>query len=102
MSGLVYRLLLRLYPPGIRIRWEEDMVEAFELQLNDGWLDAWCSAIAEIFQIALPSRLARDVVVISFISATASGALLFCLIWALGNSIRLLSISHHLFARLGG
>lgn len=101
MSSLVYRLLLHLYPVEIRARWGEEMVEVFESQLSDAWLEAWLCAVAELFRIALPLRAAREVVVISFVSVSASGVLFFCLIWALGNSIRLLTLSHHLFAKFG-
>ncbi len=101
MSKLVYRWLLRVYPAQVRIRWEEDMVELFERQLNESWVDAWSCAVAEIFQVALPLSAARDVIALSFISSSVSAVLLFGLIWALGNSVRLLQISHDLFAKFG-
>jgi hypothetical protein len=77
MSAAIYRLLLRLYPEEIRRRWEEEMVETFALQLADGWWDAWCCAVGEIFQIALPLQLAREGMAIPIVSLASSGAVFF-------------------------
>ncbi len=101
MSKVVYRWLLRLYPVEVRMRWEGDMVDVFERQLSESWVDAWSCAVAELFQVGLPLWAARDIIALSFISSSVSAVLLFGLIWALGNSVRLLEISHHLFAKFG-
>jgi len=101
MSQLLYRFVLLLYPVEVRRRWEADMVEAFEHQLKESWLDAWSCAFAELFQVALPLWVAKDVLVLSFISSSASALILLGLIWALGNSLKLLEIYHSLFANLG-
>jgi hypothetical protein len=110
MSAALYRLLLRLYPVDIRRRWEAEMAETFALQLADAWQDArwrgafavWRCALAEIFQVALPAQAAREGVVIPIVSLAGSGTLFFGLIWALGNSLALLSLYHRLLAKLGG
>lgn len=102
MSTALYRLLLRFYPSEIRRRWEQEMVETFALQLSDGWVDAWFHAVMELFQIALPRRATEKGVMIPLFSAAASGTLFFSLFWALGNSIRLLALYHHMLAKLGG
>ncbi|MBS1875073.1 MAG: hypothetical protein JSU00_17785 [Acidobacteria bacterium] len=101
MNKLAYRLLLWLYPVEVRIRWGEDMVDIFARQLDESWLGAWSCALAELFQIALPSWVSRDILVLSLVSSSVSATIFFGLIWALGNSIRLLEISHQLFARSG-
>jgi hypothetical protein len=102
MSTAIYRLLLRLYPSEIRGRWEEELVETFALQLADGWLGAWRCAVAELFRIALPLQVAREGMVIPIVSLASSGALFFGLLWALGNSLALLSLYHRLLDNLGG
>jgi hypothetical protein len=102
MSAAIYRLLLRLYPEEIRRRWEEEMVETFALQLADGWWDAWCCAVGEIFQIALPLQLAREGMAIPIVSLASSGAVFFGLTWALGNSLALRLLYHRLLDKLGG
>jgi len=101
MSRLIYRLVLLLYPVEVRRRWEEDMIEAFEHQLEESWLDAWSCAFAELFQVALPLWVATDIFALSFVSSSVSAMILLGLIWALGNSIKLLEIYHSLFTKFG-
>lgn len=110
MSPAIYRLLLRLYPGEIRRRWEEEMAETFELQLADAWredrwlgmVEIWFYAVAEIFRIALPRRIARENLVIPIVSLASSGAIFFGLIWALGNSLALLSLYDRWLGKCGG
>ncbi len=102
MSTWIYRLLLRLYPRDLRGRWEEEMVDAFEAQLSDGWLNAWSCAVIELFQVAIPLRTTDKAVVIPLVSVVANGMLFFGLTWALGNSMKMLAAYHKLLARLGG
>ena len=102
MSIRIYRLLLRLYPRDLRGKWEEEIVEAFEAQLGDGWLNAWSCAIMELFQVALPLRTTDKTLVIPLVSVVANGMLFFGLIWALGNSMKMLAAYHKLLATLGG
>lgn len=102
MSTAIYRLLLRLYPSEIRRRWEEEMVETFALQLADGPVEAWFRTVMELFQIAFPRWAAEKRLMIPLLSGAASGTLFFGLFWALGNSLRLLSLYHHVLVKLGG
>jgi hypothetical protein len=102
MNHAIYRLLLHLYPADVRERWAEDMTEAFAGQLADSWWDAWCCALFEVLQIALPMRTTSPALVIPCVSAAGSGILFAALIWSLGNSIKLLSAYHHLLAKLVG
>ena len=110
MSRAIYRLLLVLYPGVIRRRWEQEMAETFELQLADAWretrwrgvLEVWFYAVAEIFRIALPLQAARGNLVIPIVSLASSGAIFFGLIWALGNSLALLSLYDRWLGKCGG
>ncbi len=96
MSAAIYRLLLHLYPAEFRRRWEEEMVDVFTLQLADGWIDAWSCALAEL--VLAP----REGLVIPIVSVAGIGAIFFGLTWALGNSPVLVSLYHHVVAKLGG
>jgi len=96
MNAALYRLLLLLYPAEFRRRWEEEMVYTFQLQLADGWFEAWWCAFAELSTIA-PEGLAIPV-----ISLAGAGGILFGLTWALANGRELGSLFQHLFAELGG
>jgi hypothetical protein len=110
MSLAIYRLLLRLYPAHIRRRWEEEMTETFALQLDDAWrearwlgvLDVWFQAVTEIFRIALPLQISRENLVIPIVSLAGSATIFSGLIWALGNSLALLSLYHRWLERFGG
>lgn len=96
MSPALYRLLLRLYPAEFRRRWEEAMVDAFTLQLADGWLDAWTCALSELVPAA------GEGLAVPAAALAGSGTLFFGLLWALGNSPVLVSLYHHAVAKLGG
>lgn len=101
MSKVVYRLLLRLYPSELRSRWGQDMLDLFERQLEDDWLNAWFCAVLDL-RLAWPLQAARQVLLIPLFSAAVSATMLSCLIWALENSKALLWLSHHLFANQSG
>jgi len=96
MSTAIYRLLLRFYPHEFRRRWEEEMVDTFELQLADDWLGAWWCALTEW----LP--MSRECLAIPAVSLAGSGAVLFGLTWAMGNSHVLNLLYRHLIDKLGG
>jgi hypothetical protein len=96
MNSAMYRLLLLLYPAEFRRRWEEEMVYTFQLQLADGWFDAWRCALAELPTIA-PERFA-----IPAISLAGAGSIFFGLTWALANGRELGPLFQHLLAKLGG
>jgi hypothetical protein len=96
MSAAIYRLLLRLYPREFRRRWEEEMVDTFTLQLADGWFDAWSCALAELLLTS------TECLAVPTVSLAGSGVLFFGLMWALGNSPALVSLYHHVLAKLGG
>ena len=61
----LYRQLLVAYPPDVRARFANDMVELFEDLLNEssarrgssGPLSVWASAARELLTVAIPSRL---------------------------------------------
>lgn len=101
MSKFVYRLLLHLYPIDLRTRWEEEMLDLFDRQLADSWLDAWRCALVDLRHAPVVRPL-QGVLVIPLFSAAISATALFCLIWALNNSKTLLWLSHNLFANHGG
>jgi hypothetical protein len=109
-STTIYRLLARLYPDEMRRRWEPEMADTFALQLADavreerwsGVIATWYCALAELFQIALPSRLARAALVVPMAALAGAGAIFYGLAWALQNSQVLEALYHHAFARLGG
>ena len=96
MSAAIYRLLLRLYPADFRLRWEEQLVDTFQLQLADGWFDAWRCVLAELLTTS------REGLAIPVISLAGSCTLLYGLIWALGNSLTILRLYHHMLVKLGG
>jgi hypothetical protein len=96
MSIAMYRLLLRLYPREFLRRWEEEMVYTFELQLADDWWGAWWCAFTEL----LP--MSREGLAIPAVSLAGSGAVLFGLTWAMGNSHALNLLYRHLIDKLGG
>lgn len=110
LSVTLYRLLARLYPDEIRSRWEPEMADTFALQLEDAvrqrrWsavLAAWYYALAELFLIALPMRLARAPVLIPAAGLAGAGAVLYALVWALQNSLELNRLYHHAVATIGG
>ena len=96
MNLAIYRLLLRRYPAEFRRRWEEEMLDTFELQLSDGWLGAWWCVLAEL----LPAS--RERCMIPAVSLAGAGALYFGLIWALGNGPAINALYRHAIAKLGG
>jgi hypothetical protein len=96
MNAALYSLLLLLYPAEFRRRWEDEMVYTFQLQLADGWVDAWWCALTEFWRVA-PEGLA-----IPAISLASAGGMLFALTWALANGRELGSLFRHLLAKFGG
>lgn len=72
------------------------MVDTFTFQLADGWFDAWSCALAELLLTS------REGLAIPIVLLAGSGTLFFGLTWALGNSLTLVSLYHHVLARLGG
>jgi hypothetical protein len=66
-NGVLYRGMLAAYPPALRDRFGEEMVDAFVDDLTAEWraggwsgvVRVWCSAAREILSVAIPERL-RD------------------------------------------
>jgi hypothetical protein len=96
MNAAIYRLLLLLYPAEFRRRWEAEMVYAFQLQLADGWLDAWSCALEELLANS------REGLAIPAVSLASTAAMFFGLTWALANGRALTSGYQHLLTNLGG
>jgi hypothetical protein len=96
MSTAIYRLLLRIYPAEFRRRWEEEMVYTFDLQLADGWFEAWTCALAELAPIS------TEVLAVPIVSLASTGALFFGLLWALANGGTLTSLYIQLVAKFSG
>jgi hypothetical protein len=96
MSAAIYRLLLHIYPAEFRRRWEEEMVYTFDLQLGDGWFEAWTCALAELAPIS------SEVLAVPIVSLASTGALFFGLLWALENGRTLASLYNHLVAKSCG
>lgn len=110
MSSCVYAVLLRLYPPEIRQRWELEMEETFALQVDDAWQErgfggvtrVWYGGLAELLQIALPLQVIRPAVVVPMVSIAGNAALFWSLTWALQNSLALNALGRSLFHKFGG
>src|SRR5689334_23545795 len=104
LSNRAYVILLRLYPPEIRQRWEHEMAETFAFLVEDTWQERgiagvtriWYRELAELFQIALPLQVVRPTVVAPVISIASNMAIFWGLIWALQNSLALKALGRSL------
>jgi hypothetical protein len=103
-------ILLRLYPPEIRQRWEYEMAETFALLVEDTWRERgiagvtriWYRGLAELFQVALRLQVVRPVVVVPVISIAGNTAIFWSLIWGLQNSLALNALGRSLLHKFGG
>jgi len=82
-SRIIYGGLLMFYPPALRRKFGEEMVDVFVATLCDatverravGIFSLWRSALWELLTVALPSRFASNAVMAGALSFLASAAL---------------------------
>jgi hypothetical protein len=64
-SCRLYRRVLRAYPPALRARFGQEMLEVFREQVSDAWkargltglADVWACVFRELIGVALPGHL---------------------------------------------
>lgn len=83
LSRVVYAGLLIFYPTDLRRKFGAEMADVFEVVMRDaiverglaGMFSPWRSALWELLTVAVPSRLASNVVMAGMISFLASSLL---------------------------
>ena len=76
ISTRTHKALLLLYPRELRERFEEEMTEVFERQLQDSWDESglagfartWAYALSDLALVALPMQLGQPIIVAPMIS----------------------------------
>jgi hypothetical protein len=81
----LYSVLLLAYPRKFRVRFGSEMVDTFSEEMSvqrglrgsRGAIHGWCSALWEVFSVAVPLRLSGPIVIPLLLSLAASSALGF-------------------------
>jgi hypothetical protein len=89
LSCRLYGWLLVLYPSRLRSRFGEEMTDVFEQQIREAWqlnlfpgvARVWSSAAEELLLVALPARFTPALLRICAISLLSTVAVFYFVLW---------------------
>jgi hypothetical protein len=89
ISCRLYGWMLVLYPPALRSRFHQEMVDVFEQQISQAWQRGqfrgvavvWSCALEELVLVALPARLNPALLRIGAISLVGTMAVFYFVLW---------------------